>query len=107
MTEQPPEPPQPNFNVMMPPQIMTGVWANFAQVSQSPYEFTIDFARLDYGASVGIAVARVSMSPLMVMQLRDALEAAWAGYAQQAMPMEVVQVDDPDAAEGDSPPTGE
>ncbi len=97
-----PQPAQPSFNIMMPPQMLGGVWANYAQINQSDYEFTVDFIRLDYSASVGVAVARVSMSPLMVMQLNDALQASWARYAESAMPQEV-HGDDPDATQGNGP----
>jgi hypothetical protein len=69
-----------------------GVWANFAQVSHSQHEFTIDFIRMDGTAPPpgrGIVVARVSMSPLFVTQLIDALQKNWSGYAQKAMPREL------------------
>jgi hypothetical protein len=68
-----------------------GVWANFAQVSHSEHEFTIDFVRMDSTAPPpgrGIVVARVSMSPLFVTQLIDALQKNWSGYAQKALPKE-------------------
>jgi hypothetical protein len=68
-----------------------GVWANFARVSHSPYEFTLDFVRLDYSSQPpqGIVVARVSLSPLLVTQLIDALSTNWAIYAERTMPPEV------------------
>ena len=53
-----------------------GIWANFAMVSHSPHEFTIDFVRLDYvtkNPTQGIIVQRVNMSPLFVEQLIGAL----------------------------------
>ena len=53
-----------------------GIWANFAMVSHSPHEFTIDFVRLDYVTQnpiQGIIVQRVNMSPLFVEQLINAL----------------------------------
>lgn len=68
-----------------------GVWANFAIVKHSPFEFTIDFARLDYGVNppTGVIVSRVNLSPLFVQQLRDALEENWSSFAQKALPREV------------------
>jgi hypothetical protein len=77
--------------IMIDPAHMAGVWANFARVSHSPYEFTLDFARLDYGVSPpqGIVVARVSLSPLLVTQLIEALGTNWATYAERSMPPEV------------------
>lgn len=68
---------------------MAGVWANFAQVSHSEHEFTLDFVRLDSTAPRGIVVARVSVSPLFVTQLIDALSENWRKYAEKAMPREV------------------
>jgi hypothetical protein len=77
--------------IVIEPAMMAGVWANFARVSHSPYEFTLDFVRLDYGVNPtqGIVVARVSLSPLMVTQLIEALGTNWAIYAEKAMPPEV------------------
>jgi hypothetical protein len=76
--------------VIIDPAHMAGVWSNFAKVSHSPYEFTIDFARLDFSGSPpqGIVVARVSLSPLMVSQLIDALSSNWQAYASKSMPPE-------------------
>lgn len=93
--------------VMIDPGQMAGVWANYARVSHSPYEFTLDFVRLDFTMqpTQGIVVARVSLSPLMVTQLIDALTANWAKYAQRSMPPEVshdepTEASDTDAGEG-------
>jgi hypothetical protein len=70
---------------------LAGIWANWAAVSHSPYEFTIDFARLSYGETPpsGIIVQRVNLSPLFVRQLIDTLEENWAKYAEKALPKEV------------------
>lgn len=90
MTEQPPEG-QTSPVVQIPPDQIGGVWSNFAQVSHSEFEFTIDFMRLDYARQPlqGIVVSRVNMSPLMVSQLIDALGQNWARYAEKALPKEV------------------
>ena len=68
-----------------------GVWANFASVQHSPYEFTIDFARVDFNSdpAVGVVVSRVNLSPLFVQQLMEALQENWQKYAEKAMPKEV------------------
>lgn len=90
---------------------MGGVWANWARVSHSPYEFSIDFVRMDFGnvPPQGIVVSRVSFSPLFVAQLMEALSENWQKYSDKAMPPEVrehgresagpdeAQPDDPDA----------
>ena len=83
------------LNVTFPEQLVGGVWSNFARVSHSEHEFTIDFMRLDYasisdeGEMRGIVVARVGLSPLFVRQLIAALEGNWAKYAKKALPKEV------------------
>ena len=75
---------------------MVGVWANYAQVSHSMYEFTLDFVRLDFSQQPpkGIVVSRVSLSPLLVTQLIDALQQNWTIYAQRALPQEVTGHDE-------------
>jgi len=84
------EPQQLGNIVFLEPDLVSGVWANFARVSQSPYEFTLDFVRLDYTTDPpdGVVVARVSTSPLFVTQLIDVLQAQWEEYAKRALPME-------------------
>jgi hypothetical protein len=92
MSDQPPEQPaspqQPQ--VIIDPEHMVGVWANYARVSQSPYEFTLDFTRLDFATAppTGIVVARVSVSPLFITQLIDVLTSQWKQYAERALPKE-------------------
>ena len=84
---QPPE-------IILRQELMPGVWANFAQVSHSEHEFTIDFVRMDGTAPPpgrGIVVARVSMSPLFITQLIDALQQNWSGYARKAMPTDLLE----------------
>ena len=77
--------------IVIGPEQMAGVWANFARVSHSPYEFTLDFVRLDFSTMPpqGIVVARVSLSPLLVSQLIDALRDNWDKYAEKSMSPEV------------------
>ena len=56
-----------HINMHMSPEVMAGVYANFANVSHSDYEFTITFARLDHEVEddeiPGVVVSRVSASP--------------------------------------------
>jgi hypothetical protein len=77
--------------IMIEAAQMGGVWSNFARVSHSPYEFTLDFVRLDFSTQPpqGIVVARVSLSPLLVTQLIEALSTNWNSYAEKSMPPEV------------------
>lgn len=91
----------PPFEIQIDPREMAGVWANFAQVSHSPYEFTLDFVRLDFNQPLptGIVVSRVSLSPLLVSQLIDALQENWQRYVEKALPREVYNDDSGSAAE--------
>jgi hypothetical protein len=82
--------PEPNFQIAVPESMSGGVWANFAAVSHSAYEFTIDFVRLDFARQAdttlpGQVVARVNLSPLMVTQLMEALDQNWQRYAARAL----------------------
>lgn len=76
---------------MLPPEMLGGVWANWAQVSHSLHEFTLDFVRVDgtQQPPIGIVVARVSVSPLFITQLIDALTDNWQKYAAKALPQEM------------------
>ena len=79
--------PQPE--IIIAPQQLAGVWANWAQVSYSNYEFTIDFVRMDPLQPRGIVVARVSSPSLFVMHLIDTLKSVWHDWAKKAIPREV------------------
>ena len=57
---------------------MAGVYANFASVSHSDYEFTITFARVDHEVEddevPGVVVSRVALSPRFLRELIDLAE---------------------------------
>ncbi len=67
-----------HINIQVSPEMMAGVYANFANVSHSDYEFTITFARVDHEVESteipGIIVSRISLSPRFMHELIDALE---------------------------------
>ncbi|MEM9520228.1 MAG: DUF3467 domain-containing protein [Actinomycetota bacterium] len=96
------EPPTINIDLARP-EDRAGVWANFANVSHSIYEFTLDFARLEFdadGPTGGVLVSRISMSPLFIQQLIEALENNYEKWAAKAMPPEVtdgLKIDQTDA----------
>lgn len=100
--------PQP-LNIEINKEQFGGVWANLARVSHSQFEFTIDFARLDYNDAPprGVVVSRVNMSPLMVSQLIDALTTNWKAYARKALPKEVYGDDNPDGGSGTDNASGD
>jgi hypothetical protein len=66
------------FNIHATPETMGGVYANFANVSHSDYEFSITFMRLDHESETdeeinGVVVSRVNMSPRFMKELLDAI----------------------------------
>ena len=67
-----------HVNIQVSPEMMAGVYANFANVSHTDYEFTISFARVHHevesGEIPGTIVSRVSMSPRFMKELLDVLE---------------------------------
>ena len=73
----PDDPRERHFNIQTTPEIMQGVYANFANVSHSDYEFTITFARVDHeieeGEVPGVVVSRVSLSPRFMRELIEAM----------------------------------
>jgi uncharacterized protein DUF3467 len=72
------ESPERHLNIHFSPEIMAGVYANFANVSHSDYEFTITFARVDHEVEAdevpGVVVSRVNLSPRFMRELLDAME---------------------------------
>ena len=54
------------LNIHLDPENLAGVYANFANISFSDYEFTLTFARIDHeveeGDVPGVVVSRVNMS---------------------------------------------
>ena len=67
-----------SINIHFSPDIMAGVYANFANVSHSDYEFTVTFARVDHEVEdeeiPGVVVTRVNLSPKFMRELIDAME---------------------------------
>jgi hypothetical protein len=67
-----------HINLHTSPEVMAGVYANFANVSHSDYEFTLTFARVDHemeGEEIpGVVVTRVSLSAKFMRELIDAME---------------------------------
>ena len=67
-----------HINIQVSPEMMAGVYANFANVSHSDYEFTITFARVDHEVESveipGIIVSRVALSPRFMSKLITALQ---------------------------------
>ena len=72
------ERPERQLNIHLDPEQMAGVYANFANVTFSPYEFTITFARIDHeveeGDVPGVVVSRVNMSTQFFQELLAAMQ---------------------------------
>ena len=78
------EPQERQLNIHIDPASLGGVYANFANVSYSNYEFTVTFARVDHeveeGDVPGVVVSRVSVSHSFMRELIDAMEDAWSKW---------------------------
>ena len=66
------------INLHASPEMMAGVYANFANVSHSDYEFSVTFMRLDHENESdeevnGVVVARVNMSARFMKELTEAM----------------------------------
>jgi hypothetical protein len=66
---------------------MAGVYANFANVTFSPYEFTLTFARIDHeieeGDVPGVVVSRVNMSAQFFQELLAAMQDSFSKWSTQ------------------------
>ena len=73
------------LNIHLDPEQMAGVYANFANVTFSPYEFTLTFARIDHeieeGDVPGVVVSRVNMAPRFMRELIDAMNDSWSKWS--------------------------
>jgi hypothetical protein len=73
-----------HFNLHTTPEVMAGVYANFATVSHSDYEFTLTFSRVDHEVEddevPGVVVTRVSLSPQAMRELMDAMDDNWSKW---------------------------
>jgi hypothetical protein len=73
------------LNIPLDPENLAGVYANFANVSFSDYEFTLTFARIDHeveeGDVPGVVVSRINMSPRFMRELIDAMNDSWSKWS--------------------------
>jgi hypothetical protein len=72
------------LNIHLDPAQVGGVYANFANITFSRYEFTLTFARIEHeveeGDVPGAVVARVNASPRFVEELIAALTDSWSKF---------------------------
>ena len=80
----PEDQPERHINIHTSPEIMAGIYANFANVSHSDYEFTITYARVDHEVEEeeipGVVVSRINLSPRFMRELIDAMEDNWSKW---------------------------
>jgi hypothetical protein len=73
------------LNIHLDPEHLAGVYANFANISFSDYEFTLTFARIDHeveeGDIPGVVVARVNISSRFMQELLDAMQDSWSKWS--------------------------
>jgi hypothetical protein len=73
------------FNLQVENADRAGVYANFATVTFTDYEFAITFARVDHEVEQdeipGVVVARVNMSKEFTRELMTALNDSWSKYS--------------------------
>ncbi len=77
--------PERQLNIHLDPEHLGGVYANFANISFSDYEFTLTFARIDHeveeGDIPGVVVSRVNVAPRFMRELLDAMQDSWSKWS--------------------------
>jgi hypothetical protein len=72
------------LSLQLDPEQMAGVYANYATVSFSDYEFTLTFARVEHeveeGDMTGVVVARVNVSTRLMSELLAAIQDTWSKW---------------------------
>ena len=74
---------QPQMQLEIKPEIASGVYSNFAVISHSSSEFTLDFASMLPGMPKACVGSRVIMSPEYVVRLVNALQENIMRYENQ------------------------
>lgn len=78
---------QRQLNIHIDPDVMAGVYSNFANISFSDYEFTLTFARIDHeveeGDVPGVVVARVNLSTRFMHELLEAMNDAYSKWTSR------------------------
>ncbi|NLG64239.1 MAG: DUF3467 domain-containing protein [Actinobacteria bacterium] len=93
-----------HINIHVTPETMGGVYANFANVSHSEYEFSITFVRLEHetaesGQMEGVVVTRVNMAPKFMKELLDAMADNYSKWAAAQSIRNLPETADPQAGE--------
>jgi Protein of unknown function (DUF3467) len=81
------EGPERQLNIHLDPEQMAGAYANFANITFSPYEFTVTFARVDMeieeGEVPGVVVSRINMSTRFFEEFLTAMQDAHSKWKYQ------------------------
>ena len=90
--------PERRLNIQMDAEHVGGVYANFANISFSDYEFTLTFARIDHeveeGDVPGVVVSRVNMSQQFMKELLAAMQDAYSKYTTVKGIQDLPETDD-------------
>ena len=90
--------PERRLNIQLDPEQLAGVYANFANITFSDYEFTITFARIDHeveeGDVPGVVVSRVNMSQQFMKELLAAMQDAYSKYTTVKGIQDLPETDD-------------
>ena len=75
------------LNIHLDPEHLAGVYSNFANITFSPYEFTVTFARVDMeieeGEVPGVVVSRINMSTRFFEEFLTAMQDAHSKWKYQ------------------------
>jgi hypothetical protein len=98
-----------HINIHFSPEMMAGVYANFANVSHSDYEFTITFARVDHEVEdeeiPGVVVTRLNISATFMRELIDAMEDNYSKWRTREGIKNLPEFGEP--GRGPAPPEGD
>jgi Protein of unknown function (DUF3467) len=97
-----------HINIHLSPEIMGGVYANFANVSHSDYEFTITFARVDHEVEddeiPGVVVSRINLSAKFMRELIEAMQDNYSKWQTREGIKNLPEFDGPPEYEEESEP---
>ena len=88
------------LNIHFTPELMAGVYANFANISHSDYEFTLTFAKVDHEVETTRFPAgrrpRVNVSPRFMRELLDAMEDNYSKWSARETIRDLPEVEEPE-----------
>jgi len=76
---QEPQPGERRLNIHLDPADIAGVYANFANISFSRYEFTLTFARIEHEVEAEVHAAIASAKRAGFADIREVIASNWSG----------------------------